>query len=242
LPEDIRQIVTRNLLIGPQNIYADALQWAMNQIYNNYWPLFKSEVQTMASTKTTADDDDDDDRDNIFNDENEINSKGAKIELSLDKTVIDDSQLVSDLKKSISKSKQRRNSIGAPKIVGGEIIQHKIQLKGSELKSNFSLQDILSQNKCCSLFKEFLQKESSSQTLIFLVEVEEFRLIPSAGNEVFLKYIFIISNLIDFLYKNTILAFQISRAKKIYNKFLHSLAIMPIPVSETARYFDIKIH
>lgn len=196
LPERMRQTVMRNLLIGLQNIFTDALQWAINEMYDNYWTLFKNEIQTIASIKTTDDNINDGDinndvnyiNDDIFDEdnfdvENEINSKGEKVELSLKKNIIDNSQLVTDLKKSISKSKLRRNSIGAPKIASGDIIQHKIHFKKSGLNSdiNFTLQDILSQPKCCSLFKEFLQKESSSQTLIFLVEVEEFRLIPSAG-------------------------------------------------------------
>jgi hypothetical protein len=68
------------------------------------------------------------------------------------------------------------------------------------------MRNILSHPCCCSIFKEYLERESSSQTILFIVEVEAYRRITNA-------------------------AYQKMRARKIYNKFLHPLSIMPVPVS-----------
>jgi hypothetical protein len=62
----------------------------------------------------------------------------------------------------------------------------------------------------CRIFKEFLEHECAAQTLMFLIDVEEYCRIPSA-------------------------AFQQKISRKIYNKFIHELAIMPIPISKETR-------
>ena len=68
------------------------------------------------------------------------------------------------------------------------------------------LRNILAHPNCCSIFKEFLERESSSQTILFITDVEAYRHIT-----------------------NTI--YQKIRARKIYNKYLHSLSIMTVPIS-----------
>ncbi len=73
-----------------------------------------------------------------------------------------------------------------------------------------SAKEVLEHSNCCSVFKEFLSQEGLAQTLLFFIEVEEFRRIPN----------------IDF---------QTARARKICNKYIHDLAVMPIPVSNSIR-------
>jgi hypothetical protein len=61
------------------------------------------------------------------------------------------------------------------------------------------------------VFKEFLTLEGAApHTLLFLLEVDEYRRIPSA-------------------------AFQSTRARKIFNKFVHTDAVMPLPISDHVR-------
>ena len=73
-----------------------------------------------------------------------------------------------------------------------------------------SLHDILQDPKCCGIFKESLDREGTSQTLLFLMEVEEYRRIPMA----------------DYMSRS---------ARKIYNKFVHPQCIMPIPITNQTR-------
>ncbi|KAJ1407748.1 RGS domain-containing protein [Ochromonadaceae sp. CCMP2298] len=65
---------------------------------------------------------------------------------------------------------------------------------------------ILENPQYCSVFKQFLDGEGLAQTVLFLVEVEEFRRIPSFD-------------------------FQLLRAKKIFTKFMHEVCVMPVPVT-----------
>ena len=116
---------------------------------------------------------------------------------------------------------RRRNSIGAPKIADNgpplSLAHSNVSFRrvdsmrmggtSSKVITGQKVRDVLYQPQCCSLFKDFLDKESASQTLLFLLEVEEYRRIPTVD-------------------------FQQVRAKKIFNKFLHSLAIMPVPISQ----------
>ena len=68
------------------------------------------------------------------------------------------------------------------------------------------LRSILAHPNSCSIFKEFLERESCSQTILFIVDVEAYRHI-------------------------TIPAYQKMRARKIYNKYLHRMSIMTVPIS-----------
>jgi hypothetical protein len=79
-----------------------------------------------------------------------------------------------------------------------------------------SAREVLEHPHCCSVFKAFLDSEGVAQTLLFFVEVEEFRRIPHV-------------------------AFQTSRARKINVKYLHDLAVMPVPVS-TAVKSEVAAH
>jgi hypothetical protein len=74
----------------------------------------------------------------------------------------------------------------------------------------FSLKQVIQQPKACGLFKDFLDREGTSQTLLFLMEVEEYRRIPMAD-------------------------YMLSRARKIFNKFVHHQCIMPIPIAQSTR-------
>ena len=58
--------------------------------------------------------------------------------------------------------------------------------------------------------QRFLDKEGTSQTLLFLLEIDEFKKIPQYG-------------------------FQLSCARKIFNKFVHSNGVMPVPVTAATR-------
>jgi hypothetical protein len=73
-----------------------------------------------------------------------------------------------------------------------------------------SARTVLEHAQCCSVFKEFLDREGLSQTVLFCIEVEEFRRIPSFD-------------------------FQLVRARKIYSKYMHELAAMPVPVTTFTR-------
>lgn len=76
--------------------------------------------------------------------------------------------------------------------------------------SKLTLHDVLQDPKCCGIFKESLDREGTSQTLLFLMEVEEYRRIPMA----------------DYMSRT---------ARKIYNKFIHPQCIMPIPITRLTR-------
>lgn len=82
--------------------------------------------------------------------------------------------------------------------------------KGNLTGRVFTAKDVILNAHCCSVFKEFLDNEGTSQTLLFLLEVEEYRRIPST-------------------------AFQQSRARKIFTKFVHPLAFLPLPLSDAVR-------
>jgi len=73
-----------------------------------------------------------------------------------------------------------------------------------------TLKDLMSHPQCCSLFKAFLEDEGTSQTLLFLLEVEEYRRIPS-------------------------IRYQHTFAQKIFYKFIHACAVMPLPLSRNVR-------
>lgn len=70
--------------------------------------------------------------------------------------------------------------------------------------------EVMDSSLCCSIFKEFLDKEGLAQTLLFFIEVDEFRRIPHAD-------------------------FQSLRAKKICNKYINDLAVMSIPITNVCR-------
>lgn len=76
--------------------------------------------------------------------------------------------------------------------------------------SKYTLRDILQDPKCCGIFKESLDREGTSQTLLFLMEVEEYRRIPMAD-------------------------YMLRSARKIFNKFIHPQCIMPIPITKHTR-------
>lgn len=81
---------------------------------------------------------------------------------------------------------------------------------GKKYSDGIRLEDVLTRPQCLSFFKSFLDAEGTSQTLLFLTEVEEFLKIPEAG-------------------------FQKNRARKIYVKFIHNKAIMAVPISGDTR-------
>jgi hypothetical protein len=69
---------------------------------------------------------------------------------------------------------------------------------------------VLEHPQCCSAFKAFLDHEGLAQTVLFCIEVEEFRRIPSFD-------------------------FQLVRARKIYTKYMHEMSVMPVPVTTFTR-------
>lgn len=111
----------------------------------------------------------------------------------------------------------RKNSIGAPTIAGnksfsgvlsntiGQTFQKREKCrKKSDLC--FPLQIILDHPQCCSILKEHLDREGLSQTLLFFEEIAEFRRIPSYD-------------------------YMIFRARKIFNIYIHDMAVSPLPVT-----------
>lgn len=70
--------------------------------------------------------------------------------------------------------------------------------------------EVLEHPQCCGLFKAFLEGEGLAQTLLYFVEVQEFRRIPHAE-------------------------FQQQRANKIFNKYIDRLAPMAVPVQSDTR-------
>lgn len=125
----------------------------------------------------------------------------------------------------------RRNSVGAVTTIGNDELARRIQQAngdgdgdpdsmggGDSSPSSLNrrtmhsdqrsvlLRNVLAHPCCCSIFKEFLERMSSSQTILFVVEVEAYRQITNS-------------------------AFQRISARKIYNKFMHPMCIMPVPVS-----------
>ena len=77
-------------------------------------------------------------------------------------------------------------------------------------EKRLTLLSILGHSQCCAVFKSHLEITGSSQTLLFLVELEDYLCIPNPS-------------------------FQRIRAKKIYGKYMHALSIMPVPVSASTR-------
>jgi hypothetical protein len=74
---------------------------------------------------------------------------------------------------------------------------------------------VLEHPQCCSAFKAFLDHEGLAQTVLFCIEVEEFRRIPSFD-------------------------FQLVRARKIYTKYMHEMSVMPVPVTTFTRNEILK--
>lgn len=74
---------------------------------------------------------------------------------------------------------------------------------------------VLEHPQCCCIFKGYLDREGLSQTVIFFIEIEEFRRIPSFD-------------------------FQLLRARKIYYKYMHELSVMPVPVTTFTRNEILK--
>lgn len=122
-----------------------------------------------------------------------------------------------------SRPLRRRNSLGVPHIVDSTApisALHSLQQPSlRRLESSLStggrgsskmIRDVLQHTQCCGIFKDFLDRESAPQTLLFLLDVEEFKRIPNA-------------------------TFQRLRARKIFNKYIHESAIFPVPVSEATR-------
>jgi len=140
---------------------------------------------------------------------------------------------------------RRRNSIGAPKIVDrglelsssartshiqalsqqasmrrgdslhfANISSSNVGGSGSERVSSTKhgklLREVLQHPQCCGVFKDFLERESSPQTLLFLLDIEEFKRIPNA-------------------------TFQNLQARKIFTKYIHEMAIFPVPLSAETR-------
>mmetsp|Transcript_23536 Transcript_23536/g.39976 ORF Transcript_23536/g.39976 Transcript_23536/m.39976 type:complete len:965 (-) Transcript_23536:251-3145(-) len=81
---------------------------------------------------------------------------------------------------------------------------------GKKYTDGVGLEDIMSRSACLTIFKAYLDAEGTSQTLLFLIEVDEFQKIPETG-------------------------FQQSRARKIFFKFIHSKAIMAVPLTPATR-------
>lgn len=120
----------------------------------------------------------------------------------------------------------RRNSIGAPKIADNSsslLVENALSIGVSfrrmestrAIKGTQGVKEILEHPQCCGLFKEFLDRECSSQTLHFLLEVEDYRRIPN-------------------------IKFQLTKAKKIFHKYLHEFAIMKVPVSQQTKEAVVK--
>ena len=72
------------------------------------------------------------------------------------------------------------------------------------------LLNILSHPQCCSIFKLYLETLGSTQTLLFILEIEDYLLIPH-------------------------IQFQRIHARKIFNKYLHPLSVTPVPVPQNTR-------
>ena len=82
-----------------------------------------------------------------------------------------------------------------------------ISLASYTSQCDHRLLTIIETPRACSLFKEFLERNSTgTQTLIFLFEVEEYKRLSSP-------------------------TFQQIKAQSIYNKYLHAIAVLPLPVS-----------
>jgi len=252
LPDSIKVSIIKNIFRGSQFLFSEALDWALDLLYNNYWLTFKSEIKQVkkreeelekSSKKKENCSDSDDSSDESTNDSisdekkdditlvKEYQSRRMSIGAT-NKVVPMDGVFTKYFQKSgfgdrrvstLDRRKSirpigRRNSIGAPKIADSDpehiISKHKYGLSfkkiESSVKSSQYIKDTLDHSQCCSIFKEFLERESGSQTLLFLLEVEEYRRIPQAS-------------------------FQLTRARKVYNKFIHPMSIMPIPISSTTR-------
>lgn len=251
LPDPLKVAVVKNIFRGSKFLFSDALDWVLDLLYNNYWLPFKSEIKQVnkreeeiekANKKKEESSDSDDSsvestKDSITDEKKddvaiikEFQTRRMSIGTANKVVPVDgiftkyfsgnrDRRISTlDRRKSI-RPIGRRNSIGAPKIADSDaehiISKHKYglsfrKIESSTLKSSQYIKDTLEHSQCCSIFKEFLERESGSQTLLFLLEVEEYRRIPQAS-------------------------FQLTRARKIYNKFIHPLSIMPIPISSSTR-------
>ena len=248
LPEDIKLKIVRNHFRGSKLLFSEALDWVLDLLYSNYWIFFKDEINIrrhdqkveVEVNKTEKEDYDSDDssiestRESMTDerkDEEQPNLKKKTPDGLLGKFMSSNQKLffsgpngsrrisTLDRRRSI-RPIGRRNSIGAPKIADCDtehiINKHKFGLSYRKIepksikKPSQCIKDVLEHSGCCSIFKEYLERESGSQTLLFLLEVEEYRRIPQA-------------------------AYQVVRARKIFNKFVHHLSIMPIPISCSIR-------
>jgi len=250
VPEDIKLKITKNQFRGSQLLFSEALDWVLDILFTSYWVPFKNEINEQLKLKMEEEERnikaDSSNSDSSIESTRESMMEEKKDELTVVKgsqknkiaPITDgilskfipqtqrlsfngDSRRVSnwDRRKSL-RSIGRRNSIGAPKIADSAdteqiIRKHKFGLSYRKIESRSAkpsqcVKDVLEHSQCCSIFKEFLERENGAQTLLFLLEVEEYRRIPQVS-------------------------YQLVRARKVFNKFIHSLSIMPLPISTSVR-------
>lgn len=118
-------------------------------------------------------------------------------------TANSDSAII-DEQKSLDESSFRISSSGSNDNV---VFSVGISLVSYNSQCDQRLLTIIENPRACSLFKEFLDRNGKgSQTLVYLFEVEEYKRLSSP-------------------------TFQQLKAQSIYNKYLHAIAVLPLPVS-----------
>lgn len=79
----------------------------------------------------------------------------------------------------------------------------------------FTLNEVINNRQCCSVFKEYLERENAAYLLTFMSEVEECRGI-------------------------TVEAFRKIYYKQIYYKYVHPYAILLVPIEEASRKLAVE--
>lgn len=101
--------------------------------------------------------------------------------------------------------------VGPTAAVGGNGKQSPTSRSSIDPKERHRLVlSVLSHPRCCAMLKAHLEANSTSQTILFIVELEDYLRIPDA-------------------------AYRALRARKIYSKYLHPLSIIPVPIPAASR-------
>jgi len=205
LPLKITTDIVKNMFNPGETIFDAAMAWILEHLCMNRWPQFKGEVLEKGG-------EDSDQTETLVAGESSLHFSLEDLFQSLSKTISKDRHGGGELCKE-EHGKNEDTVTSEEQIMIEEPIKKKsvvARMDGKKYTDRVRFESVMENCKCCGLFKQFLDAEGTSQTLLFLTEYEEFRKIPDYG-------------------------FRQNRARKIFNKFLHHKGVMPVPVTTRTR-------
>ncbi len=234
LAESIRQSIVADILTYRLNLYAEAAEHIKETLVDIYYNIAKyhidkirskNEAEKTPTTATSAAVVGDGRRKSITTINAARNlvgkvSRRLSVYARITPTLSTDGQAANTdtaIKNGANSSDE--SNYRTPNGSGGDNILFSIgiSLASYTCQCDQRLLTIIENPRACSLFKEFLDSNAKgSQTLIFLFEVEEYKRLSSP-------------------------TFQQIKAQSIYNKYLHAVAVLPLPVSITTKRGISKI-